>query len=313
MNCKDSFYTFLMVSKCNRIPVECVRHLFQYLVGVQAYMRMIIPCFRQLSHLQPSELSDCIGKQAIAIDCDLTDKKTEPCYFNGMIGSLQRYSPTQYSLSYFPVHEALFIENLDDDVVKIIQNVLQPSTMLTPESFAFYYKDPSLLPYAAFVSGLQSNFFFYFKLRAPEVLKSSLYHFVLLGMLSANSSSLVDGRFGRDDELLLDVLRFIVSTRNKELLYRMEVKTDYLGANKIFIQELILNMIYMEGYNRPLHPKTLRNENVLLIVLHRLLREGKATKELVSKYECMVNLNVKSEAFRFDFHSMLKGASFPLF
>lgn len=304
---KEAYWTFVLLARRRLLPHDCVMHVFQWLTGSKAYIRDVFKTIHLFSQMRYTPaMYHHVGRNAMLLEVDWAEHGAPYLHYRGTVGPLtvyQLYGRARYhKIAGITVAEAIFVDALSQAAVQAIHNVLHLSTMMTKESFETFFPDPSVLPYAAFVSGV-TWYTNHFLMTLPEELveRYQLQHFVLLGILSQNGHGM-PSLLELNEALLLDVLRIVVSLQDYDLLAHFELRLNYERVSATFVEQLILAMVHMEGYKRSLTAPVLAKEGILFAVLRALL-DQRVRHKLIMKFECMVNLNVRSRAFRDTFTS----------
>lgn len=304
---KEAYWAFILLARRRALPYECILHVFQWLIGANAFIRDVFKSIELFTQVRYTPgMYHHIGRNAMLLEVDIVEHCAPYLHYRGTVAPLSVFqlygTPRYHKIAGVIIAEAIFVDTLPQAVVQAMHNVLHQATMLTRESFATFFPDPAVLPYAAFVAGA-TWYTNHFITSVPDALveRYKLHHFVLLGVLSQNSHSM-PYMFETDEALLLDMLRIVVSLKDYELLAHFEQRLNFERASAAFVEQLVLAMVHMENYKRSLTPLILAKEEILISVLHALLSQ-KVRLTFIMKFECMVNLNVRSRAFRETFIS----------
>ena len=304
---KETYWAFVLIARRRSLPHDCVLHVFKWLVGTKAFIRHVFQSIELFTQVRYTlGMYHHVGRNAMLLGVDMVEHGAPYVHYLGTVAPLSVFQlygrPRFYKIAGVIISEAVFVDALPQAAVQAMHNVLHQSTMLTKESFANFFPDHSVLPYAAFVAGM-TWYTNHFIACLPDELveRYKLHHFVLLGIISQNSHSM-PYMLETNDALLLDVLRIVVSLQNYDLLAYFELRLNYERVSADFVEQLVLAMVHMEGYKRSLTALVIAKEEILFSVLRALLAQ-KVRLKLIMKFECMVNLNVRSRAFRETFTS----------
>jgi hypothetical protein len=107
--------------------------------------------------------------------------------------------------------------------------------------------------------------------------------------------------------MLLEVLRYLLQFKEYALVQKFEGMLNFDFTSEGFAEQFLVSLVLFQGYKKVLNPKTLAKQDLLFRVLVRLLALGTPSQQ-VMKYECMVNLNVRTPDFRDAFNAAVRNA-----
>ena len=333
---RETFMCFtLWATKRSRFPEVCLRNILSWLVGPNAYISSIMENIKLVSDLKDRK-EDAKDKFAFLLDgWRLFYDETRPAFrkskrlsdhvYIGSIAPLTSMfgyddADTNY-VNFFSmrllgfgepyeawVGEAILIEGWPTGLVQIVCAVVEQGSMCTQEAFDSYFHDPALLPYAAFVAGYLNKWKLFIRwVRSSWTYGYCLHAFVLLGILSSmeHRSDVVI-----PDEFLphvIPLVQYLGFNSKYNLIHLAEKLLVSSTADKnpwIYIH-LVVTMVHCDGYKFSLSRPMLRDEAFLLVVLKRLIRK-ETSYRLLMKYECMVNLNMRSREFKTEFAELVQ-------
>ena len=335
---RESFMCFMLwATKRSRFPEVCMRNILSWTVGPNAYITSMMENIKLVSDLKDRK-EDANDKFAFLLDgwrmfydetrqaLRKSERLSDYVYIGGIAPLSGVYdftddgSDTAYIKFFYMrllgfgdpyeawVGEALLIDGWPTAAIQTVCAVVQQGSMWTQESFDATFQDPELLPYAAFVAGYLNKWKLFFRwVRSVWAYGYCLHSFALLGILSSmeHRSDVVI-----PDEFLphvIPLVKYLGLTSKYKLIVLAErlLVRSIPGSNPWIFIHLIVTMVHCEGYNFSLSPPMLRDEDFLLVVLKRLIRK-ETSYRLLMKYECMVNLNVRSREFKTEFAELVQ-------
>jgi hypothetical protein len=289
------------------VPDVCTTLVAEYLAGINGHLHQVVSkvCFFSWSS-RPSAWKSFANKMALLLN---TTKR----WHVGTLAPLHSYryaDGTREMQMVFRdytgleqrvfVEEAVVVEGFPEDVLEVMATVVQPSVMTNLKTFMVHFRNKeALLPYAAVVAGFSLLDARFQHVTPPDWMDAyCLRHFLILGRIQiVYPQDRFPSWVYRHEPTLLDVLRYLALTRNFGLLQKFEGMLDFDETSHAFAEETLVTLVRLRGYKKVLSPSTLGKQDLLYRALVRLLDLG-ATQEQVMKYECMVNLNVRTPDFR---------------
>ena len=313
---KRSLIYFQFAAKVKNVPHECTKYISSYLIGTNRYLDETLQqvvFFKQEDDMDPKAWRRYVNKDMMLLTTDSVQQTMVgivgplkyALFSDGVRQPLIYYTDENENTQEIMVDKAVCVEGLSSEAVMAMYSVMQDSVLYTPQSFQRHFQDPNLLRYAALLAGFTDRGDLFLRgVRPDHVEPYCLQHFVMLGKLSRNDNHNMYYR-KEDEGLFRDLIQFSVSTKNVQLMHRLDQQLDIHEFEESFGVYFIVAMVLFDGYNKPLDRFKLRNEKILFLVLNELLRRELSPHYLM-KYACMVNLNVQSEAFRAIFHETVE-------
>jgi hypothetical protein len=305
---KESLYFFLVAAKRRNLPDECAKLVISYTEGINGYLGRISEkfLFYTVDH-DYEHFQHLLGK-----DIMLTRTREHEYgeWMMGMIAPL-KYSetaqalvlecmvPTGHSADEIEIEEGIFVTNFEPHVVRAIYNILQPSSTLTQPTFDLLFEDSAVVPYISVVIGFidYSNRFLNL-LPSQQKRDTFAEHLIVLGMLCREQYiSGFEDWVNHNDKLLHEVTDFLVYNKKIRMLQKLEDRLDMNETSEGFKEYLVLSMVLCDGFNKTVKKETVENDELVMRILKRLLAK-RVHPKYIMKFECIINLNVRTKEFR---------------